>query len=84
MSTRRKAGDWVWLKAHAGMVGESWRLKAEIRPEQDPPPCFLCDDPDCVEWTDLWTEPDIKSNGRRYLLCHVSECQMFDERQLLK
>jgi len=58
MSKRRKVGDWVWLKSNSGFVGESNRLKAEIRPEDDSQPCFLCDDRKCVEWSTLWTEPD--------------------------
>lgn len=77
MSARRKAGDWVWLMPNSGFVGESHRLKAEIQPEIDPPPCFLCGDTECVEWTTLWTE----NNGDRgrHTLCHVSECRMLDE-----
>ena len=80
MSTRRKPGDWVHLSCNAGFVGESNRLKAEIQPEENPAPCFMCHDPDCIEWATLWTEPDPQ-NGKRYTLCHVSECQMFDEPQ---
>lgn len=76
MSKRRKAGDWVWLMPNSGFVGESHRLKAEIQPEIDPPPCF-CDDPECVEWTTLWTEND--GDQGRHTLCHVSECRMLDE-----
>ena len=89
MSKRRAVGDWVWLRPGAGFVGESWRLKAEIidAPENfddDLLSCFLCDDPDCREWETLWTEPDGEPGtfGRRYMLPHVSECQMFDERQV--
>jgi len=82
MSKRRKAGDWVWLKQNCGFVCESNRLKAEIQAEkpEDWSPCFYCDDPDCQEWATLWTEPDPKT-GERHMLCHVSECQMFDEKQ---
>jgi hypothetical protein len=76
MSTRRNAWDWVWL------VGESNRLKAEIQPERDRSPCMLrCGDADCDEWATLWTEPDPLHNGQRHVLCHISECQMFDEKQ---
>ncbi len=76
MSTRRKPGDWVRLHPGAGMVGESGRLLAKIQPEADPIPCFLCDDPDCQEWANLWTEPDLQNGGVRWTLCHVSECEM--------
>jgi hypothetical protein len=83
MSQRRKAGDWIWVGKNCGFVGESNRLRAEIRPEKDSEwcPCFFCDDPDCREWATLWTEPDPQQNGERHMLCHVSECQMFSERQ---
>lgn len=84
MSKRRQAGDWVWLKANSGFVGESNRLKAEIQPEKDSEwaPClFDCGDEDCREWANLWTEPDPKANGKRHSLCHVAECEMFDQRQ---
>ncbi len=78
---RRLSGDWVWLAPNAGFVGESNRLKAQIQPEDgDGWPCTLCGDPDCREWETLWTEPD-PATGERYTLCHVSECQMFDEEQ---
>ena len=61
------------------MVGESARLLAQIQPETDLLPCTLdCDDPDCVEWSTLWTEPDPAADGRRHVLCHVSECEMND------
>ncbi len=80
MSMRRNAGDWVWLAPNSGFIGESNRLRAQIQPEEDYEPCFLCEDPDCREWSTLWTEPDPKT-GKRYTLCHVSECQMFDESQ---
>jgi len=82
MSIRRKAGDWVWLKPNTGFVGESNRLRAEIQPEDDEGyPCYLdCGDDDCREWATLWTEPCPKT-GKRYPICHVSECEMFDEPQ---
>ncbi len=86
MSKRRHVGDWVWLAANSGFVGESDRLKAQIQPESpespdDPPPCFECEDSECREWTTLWTEPDPKHDGRQHMLCHVSECRMFDDKQ---
>ena len=82
MSKRRNPGDWVWLAPNSGFVGESDRLKAEIQPEEeaDWSPCMSgCDDPNCREWANLWTEPDPEREGKRHTLCHVSECQMFDE-----
>ena len=79
MSKRRKPGDIVWLKKNTGFVGESDRYACEIMPEDDPAPCFLCDDSECVEWSTLWTLPN--EDGKRYPLYHVSECQMYDERQ---
>lgn len=84
MSIRRKAGDWVWLRAGAGMVRESARLKVELQAEADNDPfsCGLrCGDPKCVEWSDVWTEPDPQQGNKRHALYHVSECEMFDERQ---
>jgi len=78
MSKRRRPGDWVWLRPYSGFVAESHRLRAQIQPEEGSSPCFLCDDPDCREWSTLWTEED-PGTGKRYVLCHVSECQMLDE-----
>lgn len=68
----------MWLAPNSGFVGESHRLKAEIIDDGNEP-CFLCDDPECQEWATLHSAPD--ENGKRYMLCHVSECQMFDEPQ---
>ena len=86
MSIRRKAGDWVWLRAGAGMTGESNRLRAEIQADceddNDPAPClYNCGDAACREWYDLLTAPDPQANGKRHMLYHVSECEMFDEKQ---
>lgn len=81
MSKRRQIGGWVALLPNSGFVGESDRLRAEIRPEPDEgwSPCLLsCGDDDCREWVTLWTEPDPLHAGRRHTLCHVSECQMLD------
>jgi len=78
---RRNAGDWVWLAPGAGFCGDSNRLKAEIQPEDDPTPCMVCDDDSCREWATLWTAPDAQNDGKRHMLCHVGECQMFDEPQ---
>ena len=84
MSKRRKAGEWVWLKPNVGFVGDSYKRRAEIQPEE-PEPCWdrnseRCGDKDCMEWPTLFTAPD-SITGKRYVLCHVTECQMFDERQ---
>lgn len=84
MSKRRRPGDWVRIVPSAGFVGESDRLKAQIQ-DQGSQPCWGlsgggCDDPDCVEWSTLWTEPDPQNGGKRCVLCHVSECQMLDIR----
>lgn len=81
MSKRRKIGDWVYLTPGAGMRVESGRLKAEIK-QGGSTPCFLCDDPDCIEWVELSTEPDWENDGMRHTLCHVGECEMFDEPQV--
>lgn len=81
MSKRRHAGEWVRLGPYTGFVGESDRLPAEIQPEQARywAPCLRdCGDDDCQEWTSLWTAPDPENAGKRWSLCHVSECEMFD------
>ena len=82
MSKRRHAGEWVWLLPGAGFVGESNRLQAEIQPEDEPEGCPLCNDPYCQEWSTLLTEPDPQANNARFVLFHVSECEMFSEPQL--
>jgi hypothetical protein len=39
-------------------------------------PCFLCDDPDCVEWHNVeWIDESGKVIGTS---CHLSECKMED------
>jgi len=83
MNKRRQAGEWVWLSANCGFVGESNRLKAEIQPDDEAGLnyCELCGDDGCREWATLLTEPDPLHEGKRHMLCHVSECQMFDEKQ---
>jgi len=78
MSKRRKPGEWVRLLPNSGFVGESNRLLAQIQPEDDPIPCFLCEDKECTEWATLRTEPDPQDNNKRHVLCHISECQMLD------
>lgn len=83
MSKRRKIGEVVWLAPNSGFVGESNRLKVTIQPEEGGGyPCLRdCGDDDCREWLTVWTEPDPKSDGKQHMLCHVSECEMFDEPQ---
>ena len=64
------------------MVGEAYRLKAEIQPDGvEEYPCLLCTDPLCQEWCTLWTAPDATRNGVRHALYHVAECRMFDQPQ---
>jgi len=61
------------------MVGESNRLMAQIRDDGYNYCMSNCGDPECKEWATLWTEPDPKHDGKRHMLCHVNECEMFDE-----
>lgn len=84
MSQRRKPGDWVWPAPGSGYIKNSHRLRVEIQSEEVGTfdPCVLdCGDPDCRCWANCLTEPDPKREGYRHNLPHVSECQMFDERQ---
>ena len=84
MSKRRKLGDKVWLSKGAGFTGDSNRLMVEIPLEltkNELGPCGLCDDKKCVSYYDVLTDPDPKNFGIKYTLPHVSECQMFDEKQ---
>jgi hypothetical protein len=80
VSERRQAGEWVWLRPGAGFCGDSGRLRAELQPEEDGDhmPCVLCDDPECREWSTVWTEHDERW-GKRHTLTHVSECEMADQ-----
>lgn len=91
MSKRRSAGDWVWLRSGAGFTDESNRLKVEILANTEEnnrlmkyfgAPCMLfCGDNECIEFTEVLTEPDPEYDNKRHILYHVSECQMFDEQQ---
>ena len=77
MGIRRKVGDIVTVAQGAGFVDAGKPLRAEIMGDgsQD---CFLdCGDADCQEFATLWTVPS-DPNGKRNMLCHVSECQMTD------
>ena len=83
MSARRNVGDWVYLKSNTGFICESHMFKAQIQDDGFEPcwgePLVHCEDPECKEWATLWSEP--LKNGEVVMLCHVSECQMFDEKQ---
>jgi hypothetical protein len=71
----RKPGDIVWKRSGSGFSGLAGR---GIIPEgSESMPCFICNDPDCAEWSDLWEiDESGKETGRNW--CHVSECEMFD------
>lgn len=84
MSIRRKPGDWVWPSPGSGYIKNSNRLRVEIQPEDDDVfdyCCLDCGDPDCRCWANCLTDPDPEREGYRHTLTHVSECQMFNERQ---
>lgn len=71
MSVRRSAGDKVWKRPNAGFVGQASNVVLSGEPE----PCILdCDDPDCQEWPNAWSE---EHGGFAY---HVSECELEDAR----
>jgi len=83
MSKRRKSGDWVWLSRASGFIENSNKHIVQIigpnKGRDGPEWCMLdCGDPDCREWPNVETK---EINGIRYNLCHVSECQMFDDMQ---
>lgn len=42
---------------------------------------YDCDDDDCREWTNLWTEPDPENDEKRWPLSHVPECSMMDDKE---
>jgi len=84
MSKRRKPGDWVWPSPGSGFIQNSHRLRVEIQPEDEDAfdyCCLDCGDPDCRCWANSLTEPDPKREGYRHMLHHVSECEMYDEKQ---
>lgn len=77
MSKRRKIGDRVWLKPMTGFGashGEWATIPDTEGNRQEPAPCIWCNDPECREWVDCWTEAGANA-------CHVSECEMFDAEQ---
>lgn len=77
ISKRRQPGEIVVKKAGAGFSMEGGRGLIPIG--SDPSPCCICDDPECLEWPDLWpVDEQGKPLGGNW--CHVSECQMEDSR----
>lgn len=69
-----KIGDTVIKQPNAGFVGEKLTCFIPDTPEnREPIPCFLCEDPGCLEYPTLWVIIDGKYDGTVY---HVSECQM--------
>ena len=77
MSKRRHAGDVVHKRENAGFIGVSCTVR--LLPEEPEflgnCHCFLCDDPDCQEWSNAEVLEDGKVVS---MACHVSECQMED------
>ena len=76
MSFHPKIGDKVRKKPNAGFIGEPLVcVIPDVRENQDPPPCFLCDNPDCNEWPTLWA---LDAEGKPFGpgVCHVSECEL--------
>ena len=97
MSKRRQDSEIVWITPNSGfgaggryavILPESTYPVSEHAAVTDPTPCMLdCDDPDCTEWTDLFTLPaDSRAEAIRNLISarysgaayHVSECEMLD------
>ena len=79
MSKRRNPGDVVFKRSGSGFSGLEGR--GVIPQGSDPMGCFLCDDPYCAEWPDLFEiDADGKVTGRNW--CHVSECEMFDDARM--
>lgn len=101
MSKRRQQSELVWIPAQAGygsgdcyaviMPEHGFLLRrndpSDTREIVDQIPCLLeCDDPACMEWSDLFALPGSTRQeaianliARRYTgACyHVSECQMY-------
>lgn len=88
MSKRRNCGENVLKKAHAGFSKEELVLHiptisdfkkhgfAYSDEKEDHENCFLCDDPDCVEYANLLIVKDGQVSDE--WIYHVSECQMED------
>jgi hypothetical protein len=74
MKTRFEPGDRFNKKPYAGFVGEAIPNCYIPFEDNDPDPCFLCEDPKCREYPNCWI---LDENGTTIgHLCHVSECQM--------
>lgn len=70
-----KPGHKFAKKAGAGFVGEPlpFCMIADDQGDEHEP-CFLCEDPECVEWPNCYV---LNEAGEKLgLICHVSECQM--------
>ena len=90
MTKRRKPGDIVWKRENAGFVGQPAYIRIEPEMEgEDAPPCMICDDYDCSEWSNCTALPGetleeariSSGQGERLgVACHVSECEMLDDR----
>lgn len=75
MSTRRKVGDWVWLRSYAGFLKSGAPMHAQIQNDGGDYFCYKnCGDKQCFEWATLHTD-DAE------MLCHVLECDMFDSKE---
>ena len=88
MSVRRGYAELVFMgvDGHAGFGGNNWY--GWILPEglvMDHIPCFRCDDPNCIEWSDvLCVEGESRTKALANIIAgqfhhcayHVSECEM--------
>ena len=105
MSQRGQHSQLVWTDSRAGFGGRAsfavihpepmYRLPSDhplsARTIVDQTPCLLdCGDPDCREWTDLFTlHGDSRKEAIQNLIAreysgiryHVSECHMYDRPQ---
>lgn len=73
---RRNPGDVIWKAPNAGFSGAAG-LGLIPHDSGEPMPCFLCDDPECNEWPDVWAvDGEGRPTGGAWH--HVSECQMSD------
>lgn len=80
MSKRRKIGDIVTVRAGSGFWsgGPTRCVIPDTEGNRDPPPCMMCDDSACAEWSEVFGNPDAPTSDQ-IMLCHVSECQMQDD-----
>jgi hypothetical protein len=75
---RYRPGHMFAKKAGAGFVGEALPLCriAGWDLNHDPPPCFICQELECVEWANCEVlDPELQVVG---YIHHVSECEMAD------